>query len=294
MLSLGAIFAKSVSSVIQLFVLPSLRACQDETIQIPSRDSGRTIKIHVYRSSAPSQSSSVLINFHGSGFLIPLHGSDGDFCRRISNKTEFTVLDVKYRLTPEHTFPAAPNDAEDVVHWVMQQQRQGQQFVNGRIALSGFSAGGNLALGMPPRFPRGTFHAILAFYPWLDLHKNPWTKIPPNILSISMPAWLLNLCRRCYVPADTDSRDPRVSPVFAPVECFPDRVLIITASCDTLAPEGEQMVKRINQGPDRGRSVEHERMGWLCGHGWDKFAFWGSMWWWAKERAYTKAVTMLS
>ena len=288
------LFAKIIAGIVQLFVLPSLRACPDEAVRIPSRDAGRTIKVHIYRPSKPSRSSPVLINFHGSGFLIPLHGSDGEFCRRISRKTDYTVLDVQYRLSPDHPFPAAPNDAEDVVCWVLQQQRQGQQFTDGRIALSGFSAGGNLALGTVPRFPRETFHAVLAFYPWLNLHKNPWTKMAPSFFSISMPAWLLDLCQLCYLPSGEDRRDPRISPVFAPVERFPERVLVITASCDTLAREGEEMIKRINQGPGRRRNAEHEQMGWFCGHGWDKFAMWGTLWWWAKEKAYTKAVNTLA
>ncbi|KAJ5104441.1 hypothetical protein NUU61_001788 [Penicillium alfredii] len=291
---IGAILAKAVAGVTYLFVLPGLRACHDDTEQVPSRDPGRTIKVHIYRSSTPSKSSPVLINFHGSGFLIPLHGSDGDWCRKVSRKTNYTVLDVQYRLTPDHPYPAAPDDAEDVVLWVQQQQREGLQFGDGRIALSGFSAGGNLALGAAPRFPRETFHAILAFYPWLDLDKNPWLKIAPNPLSVPLPAFLLDLCRIVYVPANVSRKDPRISPVFAPVDNFPDRVLVVTASCDTLAWEGEKMVKRINQDPNRRRSAESQRMGWFCGHGWDKYSLWGTLWWWAKEKAYGRAIAMLS
>ena len=288
-----SLIAKSIAGALQLSVLPRLRACPDKSLDIPSRDAGRSIKLDIYYSSTPSQTSPVLINFHGSSFLVPLHGSDGEFCRRISRKTSYTVLDVQYRLTPENPYPAAPNDAEDVVHWVQEQQRQGLEFTDGRIALSGFSAGGNLSLGAPPQFPSGTFHAILAFYPWLDLDKNPWFKFAPNPLSLSMPAWVLDICRRCYLVNGEDARDPRVSPVFAPVERFPERVYVATASCDTLAFEGEELVKRMNQAPERRRSAESERMGWLCGHGWDKFAFWGTPWWWTKERAYTKAVALL-
>lgn len=294
MFFLSVLFYKTIARVIQLFILPDLRACPDETMRIPSRDAGRTIKVHVYRSSTPSQSSPVLVNFHGSGFLIPLHGSDGDFCRQISSKTDYTVLDVQYRLSPDHPHPAAPDDAEDVVYWVLQQQRQGKQFRDGRIALSGFSAGGNLALGAVPRFPRGTFHAILAFYPWLNLQKSAWTKVAPNPFSIPLPAWLFDIFDRCYVPAGADRQDPRISPVFAPVERYPDRVLVVTASCDTLAWEGEEMTKRINQGPGRQRKAEHEQMGWMCGHGWDKFALWGTPWGWAKSRAYKRAAAVLT
>lgn len=69
----------------------------DETIQIPSRDSGRGIKAHVYKAALDKYPKPVLINFHGSGFVFPLHGDDDEFCRYISENTSYTVVDVAYR-----------------------------------------------------------------------------------------------------------------------------------------------------------------------------------------------------
>ncbi|KAK1141012.1 hypothetical protein N8T08_009669 [Aspergillus melleus] len=89
----------------------------------------------------------VLINLHGSGFVIPAHGSDDAFCRQVSQRTGYLVLDIKYRLSPEHPFPAPVDDVEDVVNWV---KSQPNKFDLSRMAISGFSAGGFADLG---RFP---------------------------------------------------------------------------------------------------------------------------------------------
>jgi hypothetical protein len=42
--------------------------------------------------------SPVLVNFHGSGFIVPLHGSDDEFARLVVQYTDNAVLDVVYRL----------------------------------------------------------------------------------------------------------------------------------------------------------------------------------------------------
>lgn len=55
------------------------------------------------------------------------------------------MVDVKYRLAPEHPFPAAFDDVEDVVKRV---RSQPARFDQAHLSLSGFSAGGNLALAV--------------------------------------------------------------------------------------------------------------------------------------------------
>ena len=264
-----------------------------DVYRIPSREAGRTIKAHVYRSPSAPKPSPVLINFHGSGFLIPMHGSDGSFCRQISQETEYTVLDVQYRLAPEHPFPAALNDVEDVVNWV----RTGPPSIDGefdpsRLALSGFSAGGNLAMAASSTlFPRDAFRCVLGFYPPFDLNTPPSAKMAPDSTGKPIPpavAWVFNAS---YIPAAVDARDPRISPYYNQPERFPDRILLVTAARDTLALEAESLAARIGQLP--GREVVCQRMQG-CSHAWDKTAQEGTVEGDAREKAYAMAVAMLS
>ncbi|KAI9374082.1 Alpha/Beta hydrolase protein [Aspergillus egyptiacus] len=237
----------------------------DDVYMIKSRDPQRSIKAHVYiNGSTSSTPAPVLINFHGSGFIIPAHGSDDDFCRLVSRKTRYTVLDVQYRLAPENAFPAALNNVEDVVNWVLEQP---DKFDRARVALSGFSAGGNLALAASSNlFSRETFYAVLAFYPPVDLYTDPGQKSPPDPTGNPLPATLARFFDRCYIPYLHDKRDPRISPYYARPEHFPDRVLIITAAGDNLASEAEELAVKIGQ--ESGRKVVAQRMEG-CDHAWN-------------------------
>jgi acetyl esterase/lipase len=70
-----------------------------------------------------------------------------------------------------------------------------------------------------------------------------------------------------YFP-DQDAHDPLISPLYAPVENFPDNVLIVTAGQDYLADEATKLVERIEK-ETRDKHVVSLRVDG-CGHAWDK------------------------
>ncbi|OGM49603.1 hypothetical protein ABOM_001618 [Aspergillus bombycis] len=262
----------------------------DATWRIPSRDVDRTIKAHVYQPKSRRKDISlpVLINFHGSGFVIPAHGSDDDFCRQVSQQTGYSVLDIQYRLAPEHPFPAALEDVEDVVNWV---RTQPKKFNLQRIAMSGFSAGGNLALAASSTlFPPGTFRSVISFYPSVECFLDPDNLVAPESGGKPLPPFAIRLFKQCYLQSKVDARDPRVSPALADPNRFPTNVLIISAGYDSLAPEAERLAQNLQKHSTR--YVVHKRME-RCDHGWDKLAKKGGRGWELKEKAYASAISML-
>jgi acetyl esterase/lipase len=140
-----------------------------------------TIKLHTY---TPSSSTSgeeprtpfpVLINCCGSGFVMPGQGLGTNYCRYIADTTGHTVLDVGYRLAPEHPFPAALEDVAAVISHVLSQSAK---YDASRISIGGFSAGANLATSVAVNyFPPGTFKNLVAFYPVLEASIPAATKI---------------------------------------------------------------------------------------------------------------------
>lgn len=262
----------------------------DEVRRIGSRDPWRTITIHVYRAAKPTKGPKpVLVNFHGSGFLLPLHGSDVEFCQTISQNTEYTVLDVPYRLAPENPFPAALNDVEDAIKYAMSRT---EEFDLSRISLSGFSAGANLVLAASATlFPPNTFRSLIAFYPPVDLAPDAATKVAPDPSGRVIPIPVARLFTRCYVPPGMDKRDPRISPKYADLHRFPHRLLVITCDGDSLALEGEELAQKLEKLP--GRHVVSERMAG-CNHAWDKRTRAGTPQREARDRAYALAVDMLN
>jgi len=243
----------------------AIRTSSDKTLQIKSRDAKRTIKIFEYNAAPPTlpqQPGPVLINLHGSGFILPMHGEDEEFCRFVTQKTGYTVLDVQYRLAPENPFPAAVEDVEDVVQYVLSRP---EAFDPKRIAISGFSAGGNLALVGAALLPQDTFKCVLAFYPVTDISIEPAEKKTPDPVFHGMPPSIARLFNECYLQG-TDPKDPRVSPAFADFNTFPKDVMIITCAGDNLAIEAEELAGKIHEA---GKHVVVRRISGVA-HAWDK------------------------
>lgn len=95
---------------------PMLSDVTCKMITIPSRQQGRSIKIHVYapKSLPTTGKPAVHLNAHGSGFVLPSLGSDKEFCALLASQNQQVVLDCDYRKAPENPHPAAIQDYEDV------------------------------------------------------------------------------------------------------------------------------------------------------------------------------------
>lgn len=78
---------------------------------------------------------------HGGGFLVGSPKQDDVLCRQIADELGAVVVAPVYRLSPQHAFPAALNDAYAALIWLAKQDDVDAN----RIAVAGASAGGGLA-----------------------------------------------------------------------------------------------------------------------------------------------------
>lgn len=86
--------------------------------QIPTRD-GTKITVRVYTPDKEVQGGHPLfVIFHGGGFCLGALDSEELNSRLFCEKLGFVVVNVDYRLAPEHPFPTPINDAWDAVKWV--------------------------------------------------------------------------------------------------------------------------------------------------------------------------------
>lgn len=286
------LYNKALATFIRSIASVKCETHQDEVLQIPSRDPERSIKVHVYKPTKPTTHKSatpVLVNFHGSGYVIPLHGSDDEFALKIRGSLPYTVLDVQYRLAPEDPFPAATNDAEDVIKYVLANPAK---YDLSHLSISGFSAGGALALGAAGHtFPGNTFRHVIAFYPPTDLSIDPSDKHALDPTGKPLPNWIAAAFNNMYAPPPADREHPLISPAKIDPARFPKNVLIITCGFDNLAPETENLAERINEVP--GINLKQQRVE-KVGHAWDKEYKPGTYEEKAKDSAYDLAVEMLS
>jgi len=285
---------KAAATLIRLTQPSPATPIPSSILQIPSRDSVRTIKAHVYNSNTPTTPSPVFLNFHGSGFVIPFHGSDDVFCRRIANETKYTVLDIQYRLAPEHPFPAALHDVEDAIKYVLSQP---EKYDSTRISISGFSAGGNLALAVlsSTAIPANSVYAVLAFYPPVDLSIEPGEKVQPDPEGKNtIPAMGARLFNACYFRGgEADTKDPLVSPAFMDVGRLPGKVLLVTCAYDTLALETERLGERVKMKGPEGRDLVCRRVEGVS-HAWDKSCGVGSEEERKRDEVYGWAIDLLN
>ncbi len=92
-------------------------------------------------------SGNTLLWIHGGGFLGGHVNENDTVCMGLVDTIGCNVVAAEYRLAPEHTFPAAPNDCFAVLRWI----GSGPELLGGRpqqLAVAGGSAGGCLAAVM--------------------------------------------------------------------------------------------------------------------------------------------------
>ncbi|MBP3718595.1 MAG: alpha/beta hydrolase [Eubacterium sp.] len=166
----------------------------------------------------------VVLHLHGGGYVGAMRKHYKQMAGLYSEVGGgATVITVDYRVAPEHTFPAALEDALTAYEWILD-----QGYSNDQIILAGDSAGGGLAMAL--------VHAL----------KASWRKLPAGI--VAMSPWTDVTCsgnsykdnfeidpvfgnerselvfENPYV-GDADPRDPRISPLFGDFYGFPPMLI---------------------------------------------------------------------
>lgn len=214
---------------------------QSQTIPTRVGDS----KVYYSYAAGGETSDTLILNFHGGGFIRERTPNDELFCRKLNHALGCKVLDVDYRIAPDDPYPAAVYEVYDVIQWVAAHSEQ-YGIDPKKIILMGHSAGGNLIIGAVMRaiaengfIPRG----LVVEYPPLDLYTDPADK-PSRGKGIPFErARLYNL----YYCDRERQKEPYCSPLFATDEQlhgFPPS-LFITAGQDDLCTEAEDFALHL-------------------------------------------------
>jgi acetyl esterase/lipase len=248
----------------------------------------KAIRLDIYHPA--SMSSNVVLRpamivFHGGGFVVGAGTDDADYAKSIISTTGMTIIAVSYRLAPEYPYPTPVEDcASAILHISDYAQEYGIDKT--RLFISGFSAGGNLAmaslhllnnarqLGYTLPSPAPLIRGLILFYPLLDytISRNakratcekPELTLPPSLTNLFDDSYLRDV-------NEEDLSSPLLSPGIAPDELLGKLPPIHLVSCehDMLRSEGQRLVQRLK---DMGMEVE-ERVVMGERHGWDKVPF---------------------
>jgi len=207
--------------------------------------------------------SRLIIYYHGGGFFLFSAHSYRATTTNLARAAGVAVFAPDYRLAPEHPAPAAHDDAFGVYQWAL---RQG--YAADRLALSGDSAGGNLALATVLRARDAGLPlpgALVLFSPWLDFAEEG-----ASYRSVSddpvLPTPLLEGFKRAYL-GNRDRKSPAVTPFYGDFHGLPP-TLVHVGSWERLRDDSITLVERMKTADV---SAELKIFDGMC-HGWQLFA----------------------
>ena len=181
----------------------------------------------------------LLLWLHGGGWVIGDLDTADATARALANRSGAVVVSVDYRLAPEHTAPAALDDALLALTWAVENAELLGVDAS-RVAVGGDSAGGNLAAALCQRVrdeygPDIDFQLLV--YPVMDCtlsHPSINENAEGYFLTKDTMTWFVG-----HYLGGADPTHPSVSPLRAEsLEGLPP-ALVITAEFDPLRDEGE-------------------------------------------------------
>ncbi|UJA20325.1 alpha/beta hydrolase [Thermoleophilia bacterium SCSIO 60948] len=170
----------------------------------------------------------LVVYLYGGGYVISSPDSRRKTAGHLAAASGASVLVPRYRLAPEHPFPAALDDSLTALRWAAESEH-----APGGVVLAGDSSGGGLALAAALRLrdlglPGAA--GILAFSPWADLACGSASLDDNADLSVTK-ASLLRMAGQ-YLGAH-DPRDPYASPVTADFAGIPP-ILVFAGGAEGL------------------------------------------------------------
>jgi epsilon-lactone hydrolase len=186
----------------------------------------------------------------GAGAILYLHGGGYAFCSprthrmitgRLAADTGLPVLVPRYRLAPEHPFPAAFDDALDAYRWLLANGVPGR-----RIVVAGDSSGGHLAASIVAEACRAGLPApagTVLFSPWVDLTCELSASRDREARDPFISPELARQFGRLYVGKHWS--DPRLSLLERAEVALPP-FLIQVGGMEVLRGEAERLAKALN------------------------------------------------
>ncbi len=185
-----------------------------------SAPQGHTLKARWVRPVKGADPRPRLLYLHGGAFILGSPASFTELGARLALSSGHDVLLPDYRLAPENPFPAALIDARAAYDWLLDQGAA-------PIAIGGDSAGANLALAMAQSLIAdkvqrpSALYCLSGYFDLTHTGDSIRTRGPKDVFvrPETMPM------TAATHTGGADASDPRVSPLFGPMEGLPPILL---------------------------------------------------------------------
>ncbi|MXR50890.1 alpha/beta hydrolase fold domain-containing protein [Halovenus sp. WSH3] len=235
----------SVTARIQNRTVPEVGAVSDLTVPGPDGELDARLYLPDRAGTVPT-----VVFFHGGGYVLGSIATHERLCRRLVQESGCAVLSVEYRLAPEHPFPAAVEDAYAAVEWVG--DNPGELPGDGRLAVAGDSAGGNLAavsalMAAERGGPEVDYQLLL--YPSVGVDPDHPSVRDHTGLVLSEED--MRFFRQCYFQNEIHQRNPYADPIHARDLSDVPPATVLTAGFDPLRDGGKAYAERlVDEGVD--------------------------------------------
>ncbi|MCB1110957.1 MAG: alpha/beta hydrolase [Chlamydiia bacterium] len=187
----------------------------------------------------------VLLYFHPGGFVKGDIDAHDPTCRALADASGCLVASMNYPLAPENPYPKALHAAKAVLHWISAHPKEIGS--DGRIAIGGEDAGGNLAAVLSQEVrdePHPQISYQVLVYPQTDFTFSSLSHQEYGrgyLLEKESMEWY----RKQYLKGDEDPRHPQISPLYASDFSSLPPAFIVTAEYDPMRDEGESYAKKL-------------------------------------------------
>jgi cation diffusion facilitator CzcD-associated flavoprotein CzcO/acetyl esterase/lipase len=180
----------------------------------------------------------IVAYFHGGGWVCGGTDSDDPFCRDLCVRSDAILVSVGYRHAPEHRFPAAALDGFAAIQWLAA-NAEALGGKPGRLAVCGWSAGGNVAavachLARDAGGPHIDGQVLVNPVTDFDLTSASAIESAEGyLLTTALMQWFWD-----HYAAPADRADPRASPLRAGNLTNLPPALVVTCEFDPLRDQG--------------------------------------------------------
>ena len=241
--------------------VPDLAAVEDRTV--PGYDEGTGLDVRVYTPEGTGPFPT-LVYFHGGGWVVGSLDTVDGICRVLADEADCVVVSVDYRRAPEQPFPAALEDAVAATEWAADaagsdgdSDRDAVDLsADGRLAVGGDSAGGNLAAAVslwardadgPDVDQQTLIYPVIA--PGGD-----WPSYESNGEGYYLERADVDWFREHYWRGDLELANPYACPIEACSHADLPPATVVTCGFDPLRDEGIAYAEAL---ADAGVAVEH-------------------------------------
>lgn len=215
-------------------------------VKVESYD-GFKVPVKIYKRENPGENLPIMVYYHGGGFFGGGVHIVEQMCKTLVQKLDCIALNVDYRLCPENHYPQPMEDCWAALKWVY----ENAESLGGdreKIAVSGDSAGGNLAavMTMRDRDEKTNMVKLQAllypsvnmagknteFYKGVDISQYRKSKKHAKVIDAtaqmmgSMMGGDTNIMEAVYLQGNLPVDHPYASPIFDTMENLPYTMMI--------------------------------------------------------------------